>query len=180
MFSQTEDGGGKAFEYQTKSELKVIDKPFKILSDKALIYYERLKDKGENIYIDKLTYEEFMLLGSDELKKRFTKLDEDKQKDKRNMELNNELEFSDETFANGEESSGGNSKIISRMKNKKVKWEDTISNRMIHWNYSSEQKAEVIKAIKANVPLPFILEYFYPDVSVERMAKERERSTGKK
>ena len=180
MFSQTEDGGGKAFEYQTKSELKVIDKPFKILSDKALKYYERLKDKGENIYIDKLTYEEFMLLGSDELKKRFTKLDEDKQKDKRNMELNNELEFSDETFANGEESSGGNSKIISRMKNKKVKWEDTISNRMIHWNYSSEQKAEVIKAIKANVPLPFILEYFYPDVSVERMAKERERATGKK
>lgn len=179
MFSQTEDGGGKAFEYQTKSELKVIDKPFKILSDKALKYYERLKDKGENIYIDKLTYEEFMLLGSDELKKRFTKLDEDKQKDKRNMELNNELEFSDETFANGEESSGGNSKIISRMKNKKVKWEDTISNRMIHWNYSSEQKAEVIKAIKANVPLPFILEYFYPDVSVEKMAKERERATSK-
>ena len=180
MFSQTEDGGGKAFEYQTKEELKVVGAPFKILSDKALKYYERLKDKGENIYIDKLTYEEFMLLGSDELKKRFTKLDEDKQKDKRNMELNNELEFSDETFANGEESSGGNSKIISRMKNKKVKWEDTISNRMIHWNYSSEQKAEVIKAIKANVPLPFILEYFYPDVSVERMAKERERATGKK
>ena len=34
----------------------LIGPPFEILSDKAVKYYEKLRDKGENVYIDSLTY----------------------------------------------------------------------------------------------------------------------------
>ena len=36
------------------------------ISDKAVKYYEKLRDKGENVYIDSLTYEQFMMLGDAE------------------------------------------------------------------------------------------------------------------
>ena len=38
-------------------------------------YYEKLKDKGENVYIDSLTYEQFMMLGDAELSRRFSMQD---------------------------------------------------------------------------------------------------------
>ena len=33
----------------------------------------------------------------------------------------------------------------------KPKWEDTITNRMLHWSYTSEQKEEVISEEAVNV-----------------------------
>lgn len=41
-----------------------------------------MKDKGENVYIDTLTYEQFMLLGDKELSRRFSMQDEAEQKAK--------------------------------------------------------------------------------------------------
>lgn len=49
----------------------------------------------------------------------------------------------------------------------KPKWEDTITNRMLHWSYTPEQKEEVKKALAAGVPKATILTYFYPEVTVE-------------
>ena len=39
---------------------------------KAVKHYEKMKDKGENVYIDTLTYDEFMMLGDTELSRRFS------------------------------------------------------------------------------------------------------------
>ncbi len=52
----------------------------------------------------------------------------------------------------------------------KPKWEDTITNRMMHWSYTAEQKEEVKKALAAGVPKATILTYFYPEVTVEKMS----------
>ena len=52
----------------------------------------------------------------------------------------------------------------------KPKWEDTITNRMLHWSYTPEQKEEVKKALAAGVPKAMILTYFYPEVTVEKMS----------
>ena len=41
---------------------RIIGPLFEILSEKAVKHYEKMKDKGENVYIDILTYEQFMLL----------------------------------------------------------------------------------------------------------------------
>ena len=75
----------------------LIGLPFEILSDKAVKYYEKLKDKGENVYIDTLTYEQFMMLGDAELSRRFSMQDEAEQKAKIDREQANELEYVDES-----------------------------------------------------------------------------------
>ena len=57
----------------------------------------------------------------------------------------------------------------------KPKWEDTITNRMLHWSYTPEQKEEVKKALAAGVPKATILTYFYPEVTVEKMSSYRKK-----
>ena len=55
----------------------------------------------------------------------------------------------------------------------KPKWEDTITNRMLHWSYTPEQKEELKMALAAGVPKATILTYFYPEVTAEKMSSYR-------
>ena len=80
MFNQTADGKGEPYVHQIRGADNLIGPPFEILSDKAVKYYEKLRDKGENVYIDSLTYEQFMMLGDAELSRRFSMQDEAEQK----------------------------------------------------------------------------------------------------
>ena len=57
----------------------------------------------------------------------------------------------------------------------KSKWEDTITNRMLHWSYTPEQKEKVKKALAVGVPKATILTYFYPEVTVEKMSSYRKK-----
>ncbi len=165
MFQQTADGKGKAYIHKVRGKRELVGRPYEILSVKALEHFEKRKANGDNVYIDTLTYDEFILLSDVEMSKRFTKLDEKEQKEKLNQELEAELEYAEEM----------NQKIneIRQVNRPKLK-EDTITNRMIHWPYTKEQKEEARKAIAAKVPQSKILEYFYPETSVEHMVKVRE------
>ncbi len=169
---------GEPYIHVINGKRNLIGPPFEILSEKAVKHYEKLKEKGANVYIDTLTYDEFKMLGDRELRRRFTKLDEKEQKDKVNRELGNELEFMDESQKADNSSSGGTggNSLGSRqvVVREKPTWEDTISNRMLHWKYSSEQKEEVKKAIATGISKTKIMEYFYPDVSIEQMRTYRE------
>ena len=77
MYQFTADDGGKAYVHQVNKEF--IGSAFELLSEKSLAYYQKLKDKGENVYIQSLSYEAFMELGSAEFSKRFLIEDEKKQ-----------------------------------------------------------------------------------------------------
>ena len=133
-----------------------------------------MKDKGENVYIDTLTYEQFMLLGDKELSRRFSMQDEAEQKAKIDREQANELEYADESQkAEDSDSTSGGEKPVRNPEREKPKWEDTITNRMMHWSYTAEQKEEVKKALAAGVPKATILTYFYPEVTVEKMRSYR-------
>ncbi len=46
MFNQTADGKGEPYVHQIRGADNLIGPPFEILSDKAVKYYEKLKDKG--------------------------------------------------------------------------------------------------------------------------------------
>ncbi|MDD3416783.1 MAG: type IV secretory system conjugative DNA transfer family protein [Lachnospiraceae bacterium] len=165
MYQQTADGKGKAYIHKVRGKRELVGRPYEILSAKALEHFEKRKANGDNVYIDKLTYDEFMLLGDVEMSKRFTKLDEKEQKEKLNQELEAELEYAEDM----------NQKINEmRQVNRPNLKEDTIMNRMIHWPYTKEQKEEARKAMAAKVPQSKILEYFYPETSVEHMVKVRE------
>ena len=181
MFNQTADGKGEPYVHQIRGADNLIGPPFEILSDKAVKYYEKLKDKGENVYIDSLTYEQFMMLGDAELSRRFSMQDEAEQKAKIDREQANELEYVDESqksdtteSANSSNGSAGG-KLVRNPEREKPKWEDTITNRMLHWSYTPEQKEEVKKALAAGVPKATILTYFYPEVTVEKMSSYRKK-----
>ena len=107
--------------------------------------------------------------------------DEAEQKAKIDREQANELEYVDESqksdAAESVNASNGSAvaKPVRNPEREKPKWEDTITNRMLHWSYTPEQKEEVKKALAAGVPKATILTYFYPEVSVERMSSYRKK-----
>ena len=76
--------------------------------------------------------------------------------------------------ANASNGSAG-AKPVRNPEREKPKWEDTITNRMLHWSYTLEQKEEVKKALAAGVPKATILTYFYPEVTVEKMSSYRKK-----
>jgi len=170
-FNMTADGKGEAYVHVPSKGSNLIEPTFEILTKRSLKFYEQLKEKGGNIYIDDLTYEEFMLLGDAELRSRFTNIDEKEQKQKLNSEQTKELEFAEEEVSNENETSSGGASVASR---KPLK-EDTVMNRLIYWEFSEEQKTEGKKALAAKVPKQTILEYFYPETSLEEMAHIREK-----
>ena len=169
MFNQTADGKGKPYVHEMRSKQILIGPSFEILSTKAVEYYEKQKEKGENVYIDDLKYEEFMLLGEMELSRRFSNLEEKEQKDKLNQEQAQELEYSEDSI------SLQDGKQVNKDGREKPQWEDTLTNRMLHWNYTEGQQEELHKAIAEKVPKEVIMQYFYPDVSVEEMREIREK-----
>ena len=98
------------------------------------------------------------MLGDAELSRRFSMQDEVEQKAKIDREQANELEYVDESqksdtteSANASNGSTG-AKPVRNHEREKPKWEDTITNRMLHWSYTPEQKEEVKKALAADVP----------------------------
>ena len=163
MFNQTADGKGKPYEHQVAKESNLIGPPFEILSKKAVEHYEKLQKKGENIYIDSLSYDEFMLLGDSELSRRFSELEEESEKEKLNRSQDNELEYSQEPAEEVKTADTG--------KKKEEEWEDNIMNRMMHWSYTVEQKNQVQRAMANKLPKSLILSFFYPETSAGEMEK---------
>ena len=163
MFNQTADGKGEPYVHQIDADSHLIGPPFEILSQKAVEHYMKLQKKGENIYIDTLTYDEFMLLGELELSRRFSELEEESEKAKHNRMQDNELEYVQEQTEEAKETKTD--------KMKKNDWEDNIMNRMMHWSYTEEQKAVARNAMEARIPKSVILSFFYPETSSEEMEK---------
>lgn len=80
MFSQSADGDGKSYEHKVDLQSDTVGPAFVLLGEKSMAYYETLKEKGENVYIDKISYDDFMKLGKDDVKKRFMDIEEQEQK----------------------------------------------------------------------------------------------------
>lgn len=167
-FSQTADGGGEAYIHVPDADDNFIGKPFELLSQKAVLYFEKMREKGENIYIDSMVYEEFRLLGELDMKKRFSNLDEEIQKQKMNQKQAQELEYEDMEASGSSTTSGKAVSIGSRQP--ALKGEDSLTNRMVTWNYTKAQKDELRQALRENLPKEDILSFFYPDISAEKMA----------
>lgn len=205
VFAQTADGEGMPYEHEPAAEGECAELGFTILNKKSLAYYEGLKEKGESVYIDKIPYEDFMLLGQVDMEKRFTDLDEQEQRSRLNEELVTELEYA---FDMGDKMTDSSAEGMDMLKSFVIgesgtavplvtgniqkpetvlkSWaekphegkedkEDSISYRMFHWKFTVEQKEEVKRAMAVRVPKDVILSYFYPETSVVRMMEIRRR-----
>ena len=168
-FNQTADGKGKPYVHIQTGQKNVSEQPYKILSPKAVAYYESLKEKGENVYIDTLTYEEFGVLTELDMKKRFLSLDEKEQREKLNREQENELQYAPESV----QSTITEKKSEATQEKRKLVGEDTIMNRMAQWQYTKEQKEELHKMMALGMTKAEILAVFYPETDVAKMREIR-------
>lgn len=75
-FDQTADGKGKPYVHIPGGGGSGQNQSYQLLNPQALSYYEGLKKKGENIYIDKIDYGELELLTDAGMKKRFLEQEE--------------------------------------------------------------------------------------------------------
>lgn len=158
-FEQTADGKGKPYIHTPKEDSTFVGPPFEILNKQSLAYFEKLKEKGENVYIDEMTLEQFMLLGNDGIEKRLSKAQSNEKKSPAEKEMAYELEYQDD------DTSGGEKNTVKR----KALKDDTVTSRILNWSFSKEQKEEAKAAMKEGIPVKRILEYFYPETSVEEM-----------
>ena len=169
-FNQTADGKGQAYVHTPMSSNNIISLAIELLSPTAMEYYENLQKKGDNVYIDNLSYEEFSLLTGNALQQRFLKLDEQQQKEQLNRELDAELEYvpdikdGPETTVEKEERPSGRKKLVGP---------DTLVNRMLQWEYSPEQKEELNRMMECGMPTEDILCIFYPTTSADQLRGAR-------
>ena len=63
MFDQTADGKGEPYVHEITSTRNLVIHLLRFYQKKAVEHYEKQKRKGDNVFIDDLKYEEFMLLG---------------------------------------------------------------------------------------------------------------------
>lgn len=154
-FDQTSDGSGKVFQYENKGLSESNGPPYELLSKRSVEYFKKLKEKGGNVYIDKLSLEEFMMISEKEIGHRFRILDEKEQRQKFNESEQRELEYPDQDIK------------VKRTPN--IVGEDTVLNRVAQWGFSEGQKAAAMKALRNGVAKEVILESFYPDISEDEM-----------
>ena len=178
-FDQTADGKGKPYVHVPNSGGGGQALPFQLLTPKALSYYEELKKKGENVYIDKIDYKDFELLTDAGMQKRFISMEEQEQKEQLNREQDNELMYAQEDVPEPE-TAGTKPKQAAKepvpepeAAGRRLEGEDTIMNRMAQWKYSKEQKNELHKMIALGMPTKTILAVFYPETDVIKMREIR-------
>lgn len=171
FFEQTAMGKGIPYVHEPKKHGNFIGKSFELLSPKAVSYFAKRKEKGETIYIDSLSYEQFCVLTEVAMQKRFMEVAEQEEKAKHNEKHTQELEY-EESSASA--SSSGEKQRTKGSRNKEIVGEDSITNRMVTWTYTKEQKDELRKAMEMKMPKDEILKFFYPEMEAEEMARQRE------
>jgi type IV secretion system protein VirD4 len=178
-FDQTADGKGKPYVHVPNSGGGGQALPFQLLTPKALSYYEELKKKGENVYIDKIDYKDFELLTDAGMQKRFISMEEQEQKEQLNREQDNELMYAQEDVPEPEAAETKPKQAEKEpvpepeAAGRRIEGEDTIMNRMAQWKYSKEQKDELHKMIALGMPTKTILAVFYPETDVIKMREIR-------
>lgn len=179
-FDQTADGKGKPYVHVPGGSGGAQVQPFQLLTPKALSYYEELKKKGENVYIDKIDYRDFELLTDAGMKKRFISMEEQEQKEQLDREQDNELMYAPEEEPDNEPAQeaaeperAADKEDRAEAGGRRLEGEDTIMNRMAQWKYSKEQKDELHRMIALGMPTKTILAVFYPETDVIKMREIR-------
>lgn len=271
-FSQTADGDAEPYVHTRGSSTEIV-KDYEILTPESLKYYEGLAEKGENVFIDKITMDDMMILSEVGVQRKLMESDEQEARRQMYEEIDASLEYADpeaeeqsiidmnevmkeerkekpnqklkytrtvenrptvynaDSFetsgvenASGDTASGGTSGGKIKVKNHNVgpeavliggkkcndknnqnnknseingdsesgekeklkrdfsklrtgeelpplKGNDNLMIRMGSWHYSEEQKEQMRYAMKENIPMEYILEFFYPDMPVDAMKK---------
>jgi len=168
-FALTADGKGEPYVHKPEEKKGAVGPVVELLSPESVKYYARLKEKGANVYIQEMKYEDFMLLGQAGLKKKFMEADEADQKARMNEEQGQELEYAQEHMqlqktVNDLQKSGQQKQI-------NISEEDSLIDRELKAVYSAEQKEALRQALAKKIAMRELLDYYHPDVTAEEMRR---------
>jgi len=169
-FSQTLDGKGNAYVHVPISDTGISGPPFEFLSPCSVKYYEKRKEKGDNVYIDTLNYEEFQMLDHVGIEKRFTDQWIEMERSEKSLDQQNMGNRLDNDHKDTNSVKFKSPISVQRLP---IRGVDTITNRLIQWKYSKEQTEELKHALRTGIPDKEIMDYFYPDTAVEEMQRIR-------
>lgn len=158
-FSQTEDGGGKAYVHDPSLNKESL-RPVKLLSEKQINDIKKYKKENEVVHIMDMSLEEIMML--DDTKILY-------------FENSNESESSSDE---GSAKTISRTDILENMTEQELM--DEITNRMCMMDFSREQIKEITKSLDAHMKLSILLSYLYPTTSAEEMAKKRNEHLSKR
>lgn len=158
-FSQTEDGGGKAYVHDPSLNKGSL-RPVKLLSEKQINDIKEYKKENEVVHIMDMSLEEIMML--DDTKRLY-------------FENSNESESSSDE---GSAKTISRTDILENMSEQELM--DEITNRMCMMDFSREQIEEITKSLDAHMKLSILLSYLYPTTSAEEMAKKRNEHLSKR
>ena len=158
-FSQTEDGGGKAYVHDPSLNKGSL-RPVKLLSEKQINDIKEYKKENEVVHIMDMSLEEVMML--DDTKRLY-------------FENSNESESSSDE---GSAKTISRTDILENMSEQELM--DEITNRMCMMDFSREQIEEITKSLDAHMKLSILLSYLYPTTSAEEMAKKRNEHLSKR
>ena len=158
-FSQTEDGGGKAYIHDPSLNQESL-RPVKLLSEKQINDIKKYKKENEVVHIMDMSLEEIMML--DDTKILY-------------FENSNESESSSDE---GSAKTISRTDILENMSEQELM--DEITNRMCMMDFSREQIEEITKSLDAHMKLSILLSYLYPTTSAEEMAKKRNEHLSKR
>lgn len=158
-FSQTEDGGGKAYVHDPSLNKGSL-RPVKLLSEKQINDIKEYKKENEVVHIMDMSLEEVMML--DDTKRLY-------------FENVNESESSNDE---GSAKTISRTDILENMSEQELM--DEITNRMCMMDFSREQIEEITKSLDVHMKLSILLSYLYPTTSAEEMAKKRNEHLSKR
>ena len=177
IFSQTADGDGKPYEYVNKTEDDFIGQPYELLNEQGVEHFVKIKENGENVFIQDLTYEEFMSLDKDRMKE-YLLTEEELQENRRYLDsLEGQMEMKNVPDAGMEEQENKLlSELIKAAKESKAKEEEMIANetleeRLKRISFSPQLMRLFGKAVAMKIPEEEILKYAYEEVSMIKLGQ---------
>lgn len=177
IFLQTADGDGKPYEYLGKTEDHFIGKPFELLNEQGVEHFVKMKENGENVFIQDLTYEEFMSLDKDRMKE-YLLTEEELLENRRYLEsLEGQMEMKNVPDADMEEQGTRLlSELIKAAKESKAKEDELIANETLEQRlkripFSAQLMRLFNQAVAMKIPEAEILKYAYEGVSLIKLGQ---------
>lgn len=177
MFSQTADGDGEPYQYVKKADDHFIGKPFEILNEQGVEHFVKMKENGENVFIQDLTYEEFMSLDEDRMNEYLLTEEELHENREYLKSLEGQMEL--QHIPDEEADSKGNtmlSDLIKAAKESKAKEDELIANetleqRLKRMPFNAQLRKLFNQAVAMKIPEEEIMKYVKADVSIIKVAQ---------
>jgi type IV secretion system protein VirD4 len=177
VFFQTADGDGKPYVYEKKTEDNFIGKPYELLNGKGVEHYVKRRENGENVFIQDLTYEEFMSLGQNQMKE-YMLTQEEICENRRYLEsLEGQMEIKnvpDDTLEEQE------TKLLSdliqaakesRKKEEEMTADETLEQRLKRISFPAQIRRLFQQAVAMKIPEQEILPFAHEGVSMIQLGQ---------